>query len=83
MALAVWREMARWQAGASTLSPKVVSELKLAQNALRALGAPILDAVRRRHRDGPVTSFFARLVPTQPHGKISENRITSERFSLR
>ena len=48
MALAVWREMARWQAGAAAPSPKVVSELKLAQNALRALGAPILDAVRRR-----------------------------------
>ena len=40
--------LARWQAGAAALSPKVVSELKLAQNALRALGAPILDAVRRR-----------------------------------
>ena len=47
-ALAVWREMARWQAGAAAPSPKVVSEWKLAQNALRALGAPILDAVRRR-----------------------------------
>ena len=83
MALAVWREMARWQAGAAAPSPKVVSELKLAQNALRALGAPILDAVRRRasRRTGHLV-----LCPPSPNStswKISENRITSKRFSLR
>ena len=45
IALAALREISRGQAAAAALSPKEMSELKLAQNALRALGVPILDAV--------------------------------------
>ena len=45
IALAALREISRGQAAAAALSPKEMSELKLAQHALRALGVAILDAV--------------------------------------
>ena len=44
-AMAALKNVARGEASAASLTPKKISEMKLAENVLRELGIPLLDAV--------------------------------------